>query len=97
MREITSPVVRVRNHHTGCLQIRSTTDEAIVPAALHSVMPAKLRRTTTPPALTTPIAVIRTIAVTTAPVPTFPLSNRGAIAWSMTRRTAYADNTVQIA
>ena len=70
-------------------------DDALTsePATCHCVLPAHVRRTTTPAARKNPIPMIAD-ADQHGPTATWPSSKRGTMTWSVTHCTAMADPTV---
>ena len=89
-----SPSGRRACHDIGWRTRRSITPRLSVPATRHCVLPAHVRRTTTPPARTTPMPMISPTPATTVPTATEPSSKRGTMTWSMTQRIAALEATV---
>ena len=89
-----SPSGRRWCHEIGWRMSRSTTPCPSDRATRHCVLPAHVRRTTTPAARTSPITMISPAPAATVPAATSPSSKRGRMTWSITHSTASADATV---
>ena len=92
-----SPVIRCRCHLTGCLTIWSMTFSVMVSHVRHSVLPAKLLRTTTPRALNRPMPMTMTEPAIRAARSTSPFSNRTKITRSIIHLRPIDEATVQMA
>ena len=90
-----SPSGRRSCHDSGWRTRRSTTPCPSVPATRHCVVPAHVRRITTPVARSRPMPMISPTPAATVPAATEPSSNRGTITWSVTHCTAMLEATVQ--
>ena len=89
-----SPSGRRSCHDSGWRTRRSTTPWPSVPATRHCVVPAHVRRITTPVARSRPMPMISPTPAATVPAATEPSSKRGTITWSVTHCTAMLEATV---